>query len=615
MQYHHTRPSEFLDLAQHHYDAASLDVLQRAVSDLRPDDDSEDQLAIDTASSLIEMGFGPKITAASLLYRTPFEKVKKSFDPQIAELAERIQKINAILSKNEGRIPYDRLQKIVLAVANDPRILVWRTSYRLQQLRFLQEQPKDQQRLLAQRCLDNWVPVIAKLGLHAARWEMEDLAMKKLYYKEYKAIQKHQNDKRDLRQQKMESLVEKLKSALFDAHIQGHVSGRVKNFWRIYQKILQTKRKLSEIHDLIGARVIVQSANECYEALAVIQNAFKLDVEGYDDYIAKPKKTGYQSIHANLDWKGIPAEIQIRTWDMHANAEEGRAAHWEYKNYQKDPDFDPQLSAAKQLTSWFHEHPDVMENLDLKLEQNKIFVFTPKNDVVDLPKNATPIDFAYAVHSALGNKIEKAIVNRKLVPLEHPLQNGDTIEILVSEKQTPKQGWLAFVQTDKARQKIRSMLHLAHTTRPPPKAAEKPKTMVQLKKNATLTMARCCNPLPGDELIGHKTTKRKIKLHRTDCPNAKRIPENDRIYLESPSFTQKEFDTVLRVESDSRPGVLSDILSAIAKTDAKIISTEATTHSHAITSKFRIKTKNKKTIEHVLSNLNKIEGVKSANRT
>jgi GTP pyrophosphokinase len=613
MEYAHIRQSELMENASKRFNAAETALLEKACAELSPKTVPFDQIALDTANHLITLGFGSKIASATLLYRATSEFLAQHADQQTIELAKRIQKINAIHSKNAGKIPYERLQKIVLAVSNDPRILVWGSCNLLQQLRFLSERPKEDQKTLSEHALHHWVPVIAKLGLHQIRWEIEDLAMKRLYPAEYRAIHQHIGDKRNARQQKMEQLVEKLTAALSDAHIRCTVGGRVKNFWRVYQKMIETKRKLSEIHDLIGARVIVDSVNECYEALAVIQNAFPLSVEGYDDYIAKPKKTGYQSIHANLNWKNVASEIQIRTWEMHRQAEEGRAAHWEYKKYAHDPDFDPQFSVSRQITDWYHAHPGILESLDLKLEQNKIFVFTPKNDIIELPPHATPIDFAYAVHSQLGNKLEKARVNGKLVPLEHQLQNGDTIEILISEKQTPKQSWLAVVQTEKARQKIRSTLHLQLKS-PPPKI-HKPTSSIQLPKNATILLARCCNPLPGDETVGHRTTKRKIKIHRLDCPNAKRIPLAERIQLEPRMIGQKEFDTVIRVESENRPGILSSILTAIAKTDARIISTEATTTPHAITSRFRIRAQNRKSIEAALQNLRKIAGVRNANRT
>ncbi len=613
MQYSHSTKEQLIDLARHSHWGTDLTLFKNALEEIQST--ALKALAMDTATSLLELGFGKNAVIAALLQFHDPERVEEKFGNEILQIVNGVQKIESVKNKTQDKLKPEDLQHLILAITTDPRMLIVWIAKKLQELRFVSEQPREVQTRLAESALYVWVPIIHKLGLHKIRWEIEDLAMKKIMPREYKSIKEHINDKRNLRQQKMENLVLKLDQALHDANIQAAVFGRVKNFYRIYHKMLETHRKLSEIHDLIGARIICNSVNECYETLAIIQNAFKIETGGYDDYIAKPKKTGYRSIHVNLNWKGVPAEIQIRTWDMHKEAEEGIAAHWEYKQYQKDPKFDQHLTLAKQLSDWFDQtkNKTVMDSLNFKFEKTRIFVLTPKNEPIELPKNATPVDFAFAVHSELGFKCEKARVNGKIVPLDHHLQTGDVVEIITSEKQVPKQNWLTFVQTEKARQKIRARLSIA------PKSVVKkevllPKQIAILRKNAQLFPARCCSPLPGDEVVGHKTTKRKIKIHRSDCPNAKRIPEDERIYLNEVKFDQKEFETFLKVTAQNKPGILSDILETIAKTDAKIASTEATTNPHSVTCKFRIKTQSRKTIEQTLERIKKIAGVTHATR-
>ena len=609
MQYAHQTGEDLLEKVRNSHFSSEIPLIRKALEKNKPLPEHTRTLAIDTASTLTQFGFGKTAVCAALLQFHDLETLKGEFESEILELAHGLQKIERVKAKNRGKLSPESLQKIILALSPDPQIIIIWICKKLVELRFLSEQPKDEQLPLAEDVLNQWVPVIHKLGLHKIRWEIEDLAMKKILPKEYKAIKEYLNDKRNTRQEKMRELVEKLRSALQKAQLEAVVFGRVKNFYRIYKKMNEQKRNLKDIHDLIGARVICNSVNECYETLAVIQNSFKLETQGFDDYIQKPKKTKYQSIHVDLDWKGIPSEIQIRTCEMHKEAEEGVAAHWEYKQYKKDPTFDRHLTIAKQLAEWFDQvhHKSIMDSLNLKFEKNKIFVLTPKSELVELPEKATPVDFAFAVHTELGYKCEKARVNGKIVPLDYQLQNADSVEIITSEKQIPKQHWLTFVQTEKAKQKIRTKLNIVPTK--PEKEKKTGIVKATFRKNAQFLPAKCCSPIPGDEIVGHKTTKRKIKIHRIDCPNAQRIPEDERLTLSNASFTQKEFETTLRINVHNQPGVLSEILDAIGKHDTKIISTEAVTHAHSITCRFRIKTKNRKTFEQTAERVQKIKGI------
>ncbi len=588
--------------------------LQKAVQLILNLDETLQHHGLDSAQILMEQGFGKATVIGAILSELPAPTALEAFDTESVLLARSVAKIKTLEEKNRSKIPYKHLQKIVLGLADDARTILILIAKKLAELRFLSEQPAEEQSALCEHALMHWVPVIHKLGLHKVRWEIEDLAMKKLLPKEYAAIKTRINDKRNQRHQKTEDLVNRIKEELEQARIHAVVYGRVKNFYRVYKKMKEKECDFGEIHDLIGCRIICSSVNECYETLAVIQNALKTHTSGFDDYVAKPKKTGYRSIHLNLDWKKVPSEIQIRTWDMHKDAEDGFAAHWEYKQYQKDPHFDRAFAVTKQLADWFSQttNKDLMDSLNLRFEKNKIFVLTPKNDLIALPMNATPIDFAFAVHTDLGYKCEKARVNGKPVSLSHLLENGDCVEIQTSDENTVKQNWLSFVQTEKAKQKIRSILQL----KPQPTRATVKKILqpTLFQKHANLIPARCCTPLPGDEIIGYKTTKRKIKIHRADCPNAARIPADHQMFVTPERFNQNEFETSFKVFVQNRAGALSDVLTAIASTSGKIISTESVNKHNSFIWRFRIKTKNRKTLEKTFEQVGKVKGVDKIER-
>ncbi len=346
---------------------------------------------------------------------------------------------------------------------------------------------------------------------------------------------------------------------------------------------------------------------ECYEILGIAHSEYRTVPNQFTDYIANPKKNGYRSIHTAVEWNNQPLEIQIRTREMHYECETGLASHWQYKHYAKDDFFDKRLSWAKQLVEWHRTARDsrnLAHSLKMGFGQNKIFVFTPKQKVIVLPEGGSPIDFAFAIHSDLGVKCHKAKVNGKIVPLSHKLENADTVEIITSNQLQLKRAWLNLVKSSKAQAKIKQKLGI--------KSAKK---VVLEKKDERLTsdknirIAKCCNPVPGDEIIGVRTTKRKISVHRAECGNALRILKERRMEVKW-DLAEKDYIVGIKVLARDSPGLLPAILKIISGTKVSIISTDAKTNrNNILQSKFNIKIKNIEQLENIIKKISALPTV------
>ncbi len=581
---------------------------------------------LNTAAIIAEEEFDEETITAGLLHpllknrEWNKEKLEKEFGKAVAELIEGINKIDAIETKNKDSVKPEILSKLILATAKDIRMIFVRLAARLETMRAIEYLSEELQKEIAQNTLDIYIPICHKLGLHKICWELEDLAMKKLDPEAYEKIKKEIKQTREERERQIEEIAKKIEKTLQEEKIECKVYGRAKNFYRINKKMTQQNKKFSEINDLMGVRIICNSEKECYEVFARLQQHYAQMRGDFDDYIAKPKPNGYRSIHTNFKINNTQIEVQIRTWEMHNNAEDGLAAHWQYKQYKKDRQFDSQLSIAKQLTEWQREtknQKEIMESMKLRFEGNKVFVFTPKNQLIELDDGSTPIDFAFAVHSDLGLKCEKAKVNGKIVPLDYKLENSDTVEIMTSEKQTPNRQWLSFVKTEKAKQHIRQACEIQIATKPKTNIIQKIRGMLELsKKNKEKARtAKCCNPLPGDKIIGVKTTKRKIIIHRADCKNLECIPKNKKISVSEELFEKGNYNVIIKIESENRPGMLPEILTTISESNAAINATNAKLlPNNTITCLLNIKIKTLADLEKVLEKIRKTKGVKRAER-
>jgi (p)ppGpp synthase/HD superfamily hydrolase len=344
-----------------------------------------------------------------------------------------------------------------------------------------------------------------------------------------------------------------------------------------------------------------------------VHSEYKTVPNQFSDYIANPKKNGYRSIHTAVVWRGKPLEVQLRTWEMHYECETGLAAHWQYKQYAKDRFFDKRLSWAKQLVEWHRttaKDGNFVHSLKMGFGRNKIFVFTPKQQVVVLPEASTPIDFAFAIHSDLGRKCLKAKVNDKIAPLSYKLDNAETVEIIPSKQVQTKRQWLTFAKSQKAQTKIKQSLGIKL-----PKKKKLPE-----RKHGTLTsdknsrIAKCCNPVPGDEILGVRTTKRKISVHRAECGNVNRIPKNKKLEIKW-GLAEKDYVVGIRVKARGSPSLLPSILKIISASKVAITSTDAkTSSSNILHSKFNVKIKNIGQLDEIINRISALPAVFEAGR-
>ncbi|MCL6629548.1 MAG: bifunctional (p)ppGpp synthetase/guanosine-3',5'-bis(diphosphate) 3'-pyrophosphohydrolase [Armatimonadetes bacterium] len=438
---------------------------------------------LETSNILTTLEMDVKSICASLLHDVledsclTREQLAKSFDEEIASLVDGVTKLKLADFESrsgdatqEGRKKRhsersrsaENLRKILLAMARDFRVMVIKLADRLHNMRTLSALPPERQIRVATETLQIFAPLAHRLGIWQVKWQLEDLAFKHLYPLEYNEIVDRVSKTRRVRESELNNVIEIIRARMNQEGIQAEIQGRPKHLWSIYQKMLKQELDFEEIYDLTAIRIIVNTVADCYHALMVVHDQFIPIRERFDDYISKPKPNMYQSLHTKvIGPSGEPMEIQIRTWDMHRTAEYGVAAHWQYKEGSTaDQQFERKLGwLRQQLFDWQADSKNDIEFLRSVTEDlfsDQVFVFTPKGDVIDLPAGSTPIDFAYRIHSELGNRCVGAKVNGKIVPLTYTFKNGDIVEVLTRANATPSRDWLNYVKTSHARSKIKS---------------------------------------------------------------------------------------------------------------------------------------------------------------
>ncbi|MEM0360374.1 MAG: HD domain-containing protein, partial [Candidatus Diapherotrites archaeon] len=416
-----------------------------------------------TAFILAKLGFDASTIAAALaheiLFDTPEKKtqMERELGSEITGLVDDIARLKSVKNNNYGELENQQLSKVIMGIAKDFRSLFVEIASQLDKMRKIDQRPAEKQNALAELVRDVYAPIAHKLGLYEMEWELQDLALKYFKPKEYEKIKSLVGEKRAQRELNAKKLELELTKLLENEKISASVSARAKNFNSIYRKMFVQGKKFGEIGDLYGARIICNTVEDCYRAAGLVHLKFK-PLGEYDDYIANPKKNNYQSIHTVIDWHGRKAEVQIRTMEMHRNAEEGLAAHWRYKQIEKDQDFDQKLSWVKQFIEWqrkIKKTSETMRSLKLVFGEPEIFVLTPKKEIITLPEGATALDFAYAIHSDIGDKFLSAIVNGKNAPMHRKLESGDIVEVRLAKKPQCKRSWLAIAKTEKAKNRIR----------------------------------------------------------------------------------------------------------------------------------------------------------------
>ncbi|HET7340484.1 MAG TPA: bifunctional (p)ppGpp synthetase/guanosine-3',5'-bis(diphosphate) 3'-pyrophosphohydrolase [Methylomirabilota bacterium] len=593
---------------------------------------------------------------------TTKDELRREFGTEIAELVDGVTKIGKLAFSSREERQAENFRKMLVAMARDLRVLMIKLADRLHNMRTLDYLPPEKSRKVAQETLDIYAPLAHRLGMAKVKAELEDLALRTLQPEAYVDLQKRVAKRRLEREADINHVIAILEQKLREVGIESQIRGRPKHFYSIWKKMHDQGREFDEIYDLTAVRVITASVRDCYGALGVVHSLWKPVPGRFKDFIAMPKVNMYQSLHTTvIGPKGDPVEIQIRTWDMHRIAEEGIAAHWLYKEKKTGKDkVDESLLWLRQLLENQQDTKDPTEFLDgvrVDLFPEEVYVFTPKGDVKALPENSTPIDFAYAVHTKVGEHCVGAKVNGKLVPLRTALRQGDIVEIVTSPNQHPSRDWLKIVKSSRARSKINQWLKVEERARSielgrelfereakkyrlnasallagddmvkaaadlgyptpddvmaaigygkasvhqllnrlapgatletverarpaTPGAARKADQGVRIRgvEDLLVRFAKCCNPLPGDQIVGFITRGRGLTVHARDCLTvAKSVLDRERLInvewdVEEPA--KRPVRIAVYIGKD-RPGLLSEITGAISSRNGNITKAEVT---------------------------------------
>ena len=626
---------------------------------------------IDVAEILAELGMDTNTIAAGLLHDVledtdcTYKEMSDMFNEEIASLVNGVTKLGKIEYKSKQEQQADNVRKMLLAMAKDIRVIIIKLADRLHNMRTLKFMSKEKQKLKAKETLDIYAPLAHRLGMSKIKWELEDLSFRYLHEEEYYDLVRQIAEKRVEREAYISSIIDDLYKNLEESGIDSDIEGRPKHFYSIYRKMVNKSKTIEQIFDLTAIRILVNSVKDCYGVLGIVHTIYKPIPGRFKDYIAMPKPNMYQSLHTTvIGPQGKTFEIQIRTFDMHKTAEYGIAAHWKYKEgdagEDKEKGFEKKLAWLRDMLEWQKETSDAeefMEGFKIDLFSDEIFVFTPKGVVINLASGSTPIDFAYRIHTDVGNRCIGAKVNGKIVPLDYKLKTGEIVEIITSQSaKGPNMDWLNIAKSNQAKSKIKSWFkkakkdeninkgkellekelrkqgvvlseitkgdsyerlakrynlhnsddiyaavgvgsisasafvsrlkeenlgdkvkqsdeeiaknieeHIAKSDRVSKNESSYGIT-VKGESNLMIRFARCCNPVPGDEIQGYITKGRGVSVHRTDCSNLKSLIDYDPNKVVDVSWGMSKgasYVAEVRVKSDDRMGVLSDIMKVI----------------------------------------------------
>ncbi|MEM3127021.1 MAG: bifunctional (p)ppGpp synthetase/guanosine-3',5'-bis(diphosphate) 3'-pyrophosphohydrolase [Candidatus Woesearchaeota archaeon] len=573
---------------------------------------------------LAQLGMDAETIAAGLLHdvveesKYTKEDLKRQFGEEVAMLINGVTNISNMKRKAKEHGKVESIRKMLLATAKDIRVIFIKLCDRLHNMQTLQYLPQEKRRRIAKEALEIYAPLAYRLNLIKIKNELEDLSMKFLQPEIYNEIEERLILSRPHMMKKINEIKEIIESSLAENHIKAEVKGRAKSIYSIYRKMQAKDRPVEKIYDLIALRIITKTVKECYEVLGIIHNTWRPIPNELEDYIANPKPNGYQSLHTKvISDEGSPIEFQIRTKEMDENAEEGIAAHWKYKGEKGDKEFHKKMFWLKEIVEIEKntKHPlEFIETLKKDLFQENIFCFTPKGDVIELPREATPVDFAYAIHSDIGDKCTGARVNDKFVSLRYPLKNGDVVEIITKKDHVPSSDWLKFTKTTKAIGKIRRALQLQRKLAPKLKAtSEKTKSkyveLIEIEnlKSLVIHYAQCCNPLPTKDTGAIATTKGVATIHETGCPNFKKNIK-DRLKIKWLDYSSGNIG--IEVIAHDRVGLLADIINTIGTTGTNIVSAKAKTIGKDARDEFIISIDSLEHLKNIIKRLMKVKGMK-----
>jgi GTP pyrophosphokinase len=635
------------------------------------------------------------------------DMANKDFGQKTANIINGVTKLDKLVFDSKEEQQVSNIRKMIIAMSEDVRIILVKLADRLHNMRTLYPLPEDKRVKNSIETLEVYAPIAHRLGIYQIKSELENLSFKYLYPKEYEKIKKMFDEKIEERKSLVGGAIRVVNKKLREVKISADVSGRIKTYYSAYNKIIKQNRKFEDIYDIIAIRIIVNDVKNCYEVLGIIHSLWKPVPGRFKDFIANPKFNMYQSLHTTvIGEKGKPVEIQIRTFEMHKFAEYGIAAHYKYKegSLKKPSKFDKRVAWIRQVLDWQKElkdPQDYMESLKLDLFEEEVFVFTPKGRVVNLPRGATTIDFAYQIHTDVGQNTIGAKINGNMSPIETVLKNGDIVEIIVSKtKKGPSRDWLNVVKTSRARNKIKQwfskeqrqetynigrdiMLKIlrknglsfkkvpleifeevaremnfnktdtlfrsigshrvsAHQVftrvikklnqKEPKKelaiedihrkeAEEKKSSGVRVKgmRDVLVTIAKCCNPVPGDSIIGYITRGRGISVHRIDCNNVNTLMSSEKqrfIEVEWDKKAPYKFNAEIQIEALDRTKLLRDITNVISEYDINILRAHSLNIDKKGHAKFRflIEISNKYILKDVIDNIKLVDSVYDAFR-
>jgi guanosine-3',5'-bis(diphosphate) 3'-pyrophosphohydrolase len=659
---------------------------------------------VEVAQYLATLQMDAETIAAALLHDVPEDtdigiaEIEKRFGREVGRLVDGVTKLSKFGSaRSMEEQQAESIRKMFLAMAEDVRVVIIKLADRLHNMRTLQYLEPDKQERIARQTMEIYAPLAHRLGMWQIKWELEDLSFKYLEPDKYRQLVSMLADRRRARESYVNKSIGILRKELGKVGITAEISGRPKHLYSIAKKMERKGADFSEIYDINAIRLLVEDVKDCYAALGVVHSLWRPVPGQFDDYIAMPKANMYQSLHtAVIGPEAKPLEVQIRTRQMHDVAEAGIAAHWRYKEGSRgDRRYDEKLAWVRQLMDWQREVSDpteFVEGLKLDLFQDQVFVFTPKGDVKDLPSGATPLDFAYRIHTDVGHRTIGTKVNNRLVPLDYKLRNGDIVEIVTTKAaHGPSRDWLNIVRTSHAREKIRAwfkrqqreeniaqgkelldreLRRLAHETLSAVDAARlaeiagqyrireledfyaaigygaiSPASVVsklEIHDDAAITLpeeappaapsttgvrvkgvgdllvrfAKCCSPIPGDDITGYVTRGKGVTVHRSSCPSVLSERDIERLIdVEWETASQQTYPITVRIAAVDRPGLLNEITNVVAEYKVNIVAAAVSTHADGtaiITATFTVTSLQQ--LSKVLSKIERVRDVTSVTR-
>jgi GTP pyrophosphokinase len=585
------------------------------------------QHPLNVASIVADLKLDENSICAALLHDTikegiTYDQLSNEFKPEISNLIKSINLIQTI--KNLPREDYqaETLRKVILTSVRDIRVIIIKLADRLHNLRTIDVLPEDRRKRIAQDIFQIYAPLAHKLGIANIKWELEDLAFKQLQPGVYQdltiKIKKTQKD----REKEIEFIKSTLDTELKKSSFAYEVTGRPKHIYSIYKKMLKKNLTFEQVMDILALRIITDTVQHCYELLGIIHILWSPIKGHFDDYIASPKVNLYQSLHTVVNGPtNKPIEIQIRTKEMHDTAESGIAAHWKYKGIQEDKKFDQKLKWMLELNDLKKDSPqakEIMKLLDIDLFGDELFTFTPKGKIIQLPKGSTVVDFAYAVHTDLGDKCIAAKINSSFVPLRSQVNNGDIIEIITSKTQHPSRDWLKFVITSKAISKIKKFIlenkgqhaNVYRSTTDDRKELEEWLIKVPSLKNPRLLLSKCCKPLPGDKITGLLRSADKVAIHKSECNIIRKAPSSKKVNSHWLDKIQK--DLILKVDAQERKGLFTEVLNSLVAFSIPVKRAKAKSlGDNFIECSFSIESNSLKQLQELIQRVRKINGVRN----